>query len=76
MPLLAHAQQTPTPVVRYISAGAPDVAAYLATAFRKALNEVGYVEGKNVTIEYRWAHNDYGRVSKLTVDLVEWRDVT
>jgi ABC-type uncharacterized transport system substrate-binding protein len=69
-PLAARAQQTATPVVGYLSQGAPESSAYLVAGFRKGLTEAGYVEGKNVTIEYQWAHNEYARLPELAADLV------
>src|SRR5436190_22513188 len=72
-PLAARAQQTVIPVVGYLSQGAPEASAYLLTAFRKGLSEGGYHEGKNVAIEYRWAHNDHARLPELATELVSRR---
>ena len=57
-PPAADAQQLAIPVVGYLSVGAPESSAYLVTAFRQGLSEGGYVEGKNLAVEYRWGHND------------------
>ena len=72
-PLAARAQQTVIPVIGYLSQGAPEASAYLLTAFRKGLSEGGYAEGKNVAIEYRWAHNDHAKLPELAAELVSRR---
>jgi putative tryptophan/tyrosine transport system substrate-binding protein len=72
-PLAARAQQAAIPVVGYLSPGVPGTLAYLVAAFHKGLSEVGYVEGKNLAIEYRWAQNDYARLPELAADLVSRR---
>jgi putative ABC transport system substrate-binding protein len=72
-PLAARAQQPATPVVAYVvSAGPPDAAGPVA-AFRKSLSETGYVEGRNVTIEYHWLEGQYDRLPALMADLVRRR---
>ena len=72
-PLAARAQQLAMPVVGYLDVGAPEPNAHLAAAFRKGLGESGYVEGRNVTFEYRWAHYDNARLPELAADLVSRR---
>jgi putative ABC transport system substrate-binding protein len=69
-PLAARAQQPALPVVAFINNGSPDASARFAAAFRKGLNETGFVDGQNVTIEYHWLEGHYDRVPALVADLV------
>jgi putative ABC transport system substrate-binding protein len=67
-PLTAHAQQAAMSVVAFVNAGSSD--APLSAAFRKGLNEAGYVEGQNVTVEYHWLEGQFDRLPALMADLV------
>ena len=69
-PLAARAQQPALPVVGFIRDGSADASARFAAAFRKGLNETGYVEGQNVTVEYHWLEGQYDRLPALMADLV------
>src|SRR5262245_1300537 len=73
-PLAARAQQA-LPVLGLFHPSSPEANAKYLTAFRKGLSETGYVEGRNVAIEYRWAYGDSGRLPELATDLVN-RPVT
>jgi putative ABC transport system substrate-binding protein len=69
-PLTVRAQQPALPVVGFINGRSPDTASREAAAFRKGLNESGYVEGQNVTVEYHWLEGQYDRLPALLADLV------
>jgi len=69
-PLSARAQQPSMPVVGFLSSGLSESYIPMVAAFRQGLKEVGYVEGQNVAIEFRWAENDLNRLSMLAADLI------
>jgi hypothetical protein len=69
-PFAVQAQQPAMPMVAVIGGGSANTAARLVTAFRKGLNEPGYVEGQNVTVEYHWLEGHYDRLPALMIDLV------
>src|SRR5262249_4793637 len=71
-PLAARAQQPAMPVVGYLNiGGSPESDTSRLTGLRRGLNQTGYVEGRNVVIEYRWAGNQANRLPALVADLVQ-----
>jgi putative ABC transport system substrate-binding protein len=72
-PLAARAQQPTMPVVGYLNLGMVGVRRDDVVAFKRGLNELGFVEGQNVLIEYRWADDQYERLPDLAADLIQRR---
>jgi len=72
-PLAARAQQKRVPVIGFLGTTAPGPYAPFVDAFHHGLGEIGYVEGQNLAIEYRWAEGHYDRLPALVADLVDRR---
>src|SRR5215475_2336043 len=72
-PLGARAQQPVMPVIGFLSSRSANDSALQDAAFRRALNEAGYVDGRNVVIDYRWANGQYDRLPRMAADLVDRR---
>jgi putative tryptophan/tyrosine transport system substrate-binding protein len=69
-PLSARAQHAAMPVIGYLDPGSPESMAVFVSALRDGLSEAGYVEDRNVALEFRWANGDYDRLPSLAADLV------
>jgi putative ABC transport system substrate-binding protein len=69
-PLVASAQQSALPVIGYLQAGSPQGNETISAEFRKGLSEIGYVEGRNVAIDFRAANNQVDKLPELVADLV------
>ena len=69
-PVVAQAQQQAVPVIGYLEIGTPLVAADDVAAFREGLGQAGYIDGRNLAIEYRWANLENDRLAELATDLV------
>src|SRR5215831_4087201 len=72
-PLSVRAQQPAMPIVGLVSPRSPEDSSRLGAAFRKALNEAGYIEGQNVMVEYHWLEGQFNRLPALMADLVRRR---
>src|ERR1700730_11355645 len=72
-PLVARAQQKPMPVIGFLSSDLPDPGASYVAAFRQGLRELGYIEYRNILIEYRWAGGKVERFPVLAAELVALR---
>jgi putative ABC transport system substrate-binding protein len=68
--LAAHAQQAAMPVVGFMNILSPDIVPHWVAGFREGLKETGFIEAKNVAVEYRWAQGHYDRLPELAADLV------
>jgi putative tryptophan/tyrosine transport system substrate-binding protein len=72
-PIAARAQQPPMPVVGFVYPGAPELSGGIVAAFRKGFGESGFTEGRNVTVEFRFAYNDNALLPELIADFVRRR---
>src|SRR5215469_3866112 len=70
LPIVARAQQPTKPVVGFLNVGKADIGAYLQAAFQAGLQQAGYTDGGNVTVEYRWADGRFDRLPSLAANLV------
>src|SRR5262249_2979528 len=73
LPIAVRAQQSTVPVIGYLNNGSPESDASRLTGLRRGLSQTGYVEGRNLVIEYRWAGNQADRLPALAADLVQLR---
>ena len=73
LPLAARAQQAAMPVIGFLNPTTPEALAEPMRGLRQGLKEAGYVEGENLTIEYRWADNQAERLPAMAAELVRRR---
>jgi putative tryptophan/tyrosine transport system substrate-binding protein len=71
----AGAQQPTMPAIGFLSSRSPDESKHLLAAFHRGLSDVGFVEGTNIAVEYRWALGEYEKLPALAADLVKRRVV-
>ena len=69
-PLAARAQQPAMPVIGFIHPLSPEKVPHFVAAWHQGLGELGFVEGKNIAVEYRWAYDQYDRLPELAAELV------
>src|SRR5215471_7248727 len=69
-PLAAHAQQTAMPVIGFLHIASPGAYVHVIAGFRRGLAESDFVEGRDITVEYRWAEGELGRMPSLLADLL------
>src|SRR5262245_63747238 len=72
-PLAARAQQPTMPTVGFLNGGIAENYAKFTREFRRGLNEMGFVEGQNVVVEYRWAGGQYDRLPEMVAELIRRR---
>src|SRR5262245_58403597 len=72
-PVMARAQQPVMPAIGYLHSASPEPYSAMIAAFRQGLAEPGYVDGRNVTIDYRWAEGQFNRLPALAAELVARR---
>jgi ABC-type uncharacterized transport system substrate-binding protein len=72
-PLAARAQQQAVPLVGFLHPSSPEPFGHIVNGFRRGLNDIGFVEGQNLAIEYRWARGEYDRLPALAAELVQRR---
>src|SRR5215472_8314040 len=72
-PLAARSQPPVLPVIGFMSARSPEDSSHLLAAFRQGLSDFGFIEGQNITIEFRWAGGQYDRLPSLAAELVARR---
>jgi putative ABC transport system substrate-binding protein len=70
-PLNAYAQQSARPTVGFLHPSSPEAFTHIVDGFRRGLSETGFIEGQNITIEYRWARGQYDRLQTLATELVQ-----